>query len=182
MAANRRVRDLGMELDGENGKRLVLDRRDGTRGSLGEGNKIVRDGFDLVAMTHPNVKAVGDSGQQIAGLNHLAASATEFAGRNIFHFPAQNLAGELHPIADAKDGNAKAEDAGIAFRSAGFINAGRPPAENQTLRRVPADLLDGNVVADDLTIDVIFADAAGDELGVLRAEIEHQDALAGARG
>ena len=47
------------------------------------------------------------------------------------------------------------------------------------LGRELADALGRDVVPHDLAVDVLLADAAGDELGVLRAEVEDQHALGG---
>jgi hypothetical protein len=42
-----------------------------------------------------------------------------------------------------------------------------------------ADFFEGGVAGEDFGIDLLVADAAGNELGVLAAEIENDDAAAG---
>ena len=58
------------------------------------------------------------------------------------------------------------------------VHAGRAAGEDQPLRRELADPLGGDVVPHDLAVDVLLAHPAGDQLGVLRAEVEHEHALA----
>jgi hypothetical protein len=44
---------------------------------------------------------------------------------------------------------------------------------------VGADLIDGNVMANDFAVHVLLANSPGDQLCVLRAEIEYQDTFVG---
>ena len=53
--------------------------------------------------------------------------------------------------------------------------------EDDSLRLEAPDELVGNVVRMDLAVDLGFADPAGDELRVLRPEIENQDFLVATR-
>ena len=66
---------------------------------------------------------------------------------------------------------------GSHFGAPGVVHARRAAGEDDALRRQLAHALGGDVVPHDLAVDVLLAHAAGDELGVLRAEIEHQHAL-----
>jgi hypothetical protein len=88
------------------------------------------------------------------------------------------LTGQLHAVADAQHGDVEIEQVRIAARGAGSIDAGRAAGENQAARFQLGHALRRDVVADDLTKDVQLADAAGDELAVLRAEIKDEDAFA----
>ena len=59
----------------------------------------------------------------------------------------------------------------------GSVDAGRAAGEDDAARLQLGDARGRQVVAHDLAEDVLFADAAGDELAVLRAEVEDQDAF-----
>src|SRR5262249_50082776 len=64
----------------------------------------------------------------------------------------------------------------------GIVDAGGAAGENQAARLQLGDALGRKIVADQLAEDVQLAHPASDELGVLRAEIQDQDALALGRG
>ena len=97
------------------------------------------------------------------------------------HFGAQRLAGGLHAVADSQDGNTQFKNPGIGSGRALLINAGGAPRENQPAGSQFPDPLDGQIMPHELRKDILFADPAGDQLGCLRTEIEHQDPL-GRRG
>ena len=67
----------------------------------------------------------------------------------------------------------------VASRAPLGVHAGRSAGEDQALRRELADARGRDIVPHDLAVDVLLAHAAGDELGVLRAEVEHEHALGG---
>ncbi len=56
-------------------------------------------------------------------------------------------------------------------------NAGRPTRENHRDGFDGADLVGGQIAATDHGLDTEFAQAAGDELGVLGTEIQNEDDL-----
>src|ERR1017187_8974182 len=88
---------------------------------------------------------------------------------------AGEMIGELQAVADAQDGNAQIEEFRIAGRRPRFVNAGRPAREDDAASLQPAYPLGGDVGADELAEDVLLAHPPGNELGVLRAEVEDQD-------
>ena len=71
----------------------------------------------------------------------------------------------------------RSKSVGIAARRAGVVDAGRAAGEDEAARLQLGDALGRQVVAHDLAEDVLLADAPGDELAVLRAEVEDQDAF-----
>jgi len=95
------------------------------------------------------------------------------------HAAAEGLADELHSVADAEHGNAEIEDGGVALRGAVGVNARGAAGEDDALGCQFADACGRDVVPHDLAVDVLLADAAGDELGVLGAEVENEHALGG---
>jgi len=60
------------------------------------------------------------------------------------------------------------------LRRAVLVHRGGPAGEDHRRRTAPQKLLDRSVVADDLGVDVRLAHAAGDQLGVLRAEVDDE--------
>ena len=95
--------------------------------------------------------------------------------------PAQGLARQLHPVADPQDRDAQLEEPGVAVRRARLVDARRPAREDQRQRVQLADPLERDVVPHDPREGVPLADPPGDELDVLRAEVEDQDGPLGSR-
>ena len=95
------------------------------------------------------------------------------------HAAAERLAHELHAVADAEHGDAEIENRRIALRRAVGINARRAAGKDEPFRRELANARGRDIVPHDLAVHVLLAHAARDELGVLRAEVEHEHALGG---
>jgi hypothetical protein len=81
---------------------------------------------------------------------------------------------ELHPIAYAQDGHREIEKPRVAGWCLGLIDAGRSPGEDQALRREGLNGLRGGGIGEDLTIYLGLSHAPGDELGILRSEVQNQ--------
>src|SRR5437870_11650071 len=94
---------------------------------------------------------------------------------------AELVSEELHAIADAEDREAGLEDVRGGLRGACVVHGCGAAGEDEAARVEALDLLPGSVVGDQLAVDMALAHPAGDEHGVLRAEIEDDDCLAGLR-
>ena len=81
----------------------------------------------------------------------------------------------LESVADAEDGKAESEDCGVGGRRVGVVDGAGAAGEDDADGMVRFDFVDGSGAGKDDGEDVLFADAAGDELGVLRAEVEDDD-------
>jgi hypothetical protein len=180
-----RVRDLGMELDAVETARLVAHRRDRRAVGGREQLEARRQRHDLVAVAHPHVQArrallvdvVADAVEQAAGGRDAHLRVAELAPVRGLDAPAELCGHRLHAVADAEQrdahveqrrGHARGALAGDRFRAAGEDHA------------AGAERLDrggGGAPAVDLAVDAEFAHAPRDELRVLRAEVENQDAL-----
>ena len=125
----------------------------------------------------------GDAGEQVGGSGFDASidqlRPAILAGRGALHFAAERLAHQLHAVADAEHRDAELEDLRIALRRAVGVHARRAAGEDQPLRRELAHPLGRDVVPHDLAVHVLLADPAGDQLDVLRAEVEHEHPLGG---
>ena len=90
---------------------------------------------------------------------------------------AQVLGDELQPVADTQDWNVQIVNAASAVGCGLVVDTGRTAAQDDTGGVDGANLGRGQAVTDDLAVNIQLADAAGDQLGVLRAEIEDDDFL-----
>src|SRR5262245_38388450 len=84
---------------------------------------------------------------------------------------------KLQAVADAQNGDIQIEDLRIAVRGSLVVHAGRSAGENDAARGELGDTGRRQVMPHDLAEDVEIAHAPGDELRVLPAEVEDQDAL-----
>ena len=143
-------------------------------GRPGQWPKISGNLVDLITVAHPHIGIGWHSSEERVSLQHLAGSAAVLAGLCPTDVPAQGVAGQLHAVADAEHWDPESEYPWIAPRGCRFVDARRAAREDDALRREGPDAFRGDVVADDLTVDMLLADAAGDQLGVLRTKVEHQ--------
>src|SRR4051812_17211142 len=88
---------------------------------------------------------------------------------------AEDVADELHAVADPQHGHAQFEEPRGAKGGAGLVDARRPAGEDQGQGVQLLDTLEGHVVPNDAGEGLALPDPAGDELHVLRPEIEHED-------
>ena len=176
-AAAQRVRDLGMELQAVHGQAVVLDRGDRAGRVWASGTKSSETRVTWSPwLIHTSVSA-GRPANRSACESIVAACPAVLAGRCAVDLAAQDLAQQLHAVADAQHGNAQVEHFGVAPRGARFIHAGRPARQDDAARLMGPDAVRRDIVPDDLAEDVLLAHPPGDQLGVLRTEVQHQDAF-----
>ncbi len=89
--------------------------------------------------------------------------------------PPSSQRHELHPVADAQHGHAEIEERTVYSRGALLVDAVWAAGEDDAFGVLRPDLLNRRVVWDHLRVDAAFADAAGDELRVLPAEVQDED-------
>src|SRR5262249_24613391 len=121
---------------------------------------------NLVAVAHPDGGFGRDALEQPGGLVDSARRPAEFARLPRLHLAAEDVAGELHAVADAEDRDVQVEDRGVAARSIGLVDARRSAGEDDALRLQLGDTGGRQVVAHHLAEDVQLAHAPGDELRV----------------
>jgi hypothetical protein len=92
-----------------------------------------------------------------------------------FHLAAELLRHQLHAIADAKHRHTQVEHDLRRARRASIGDGVRATRQDDAFRRELTDEGFVDVVRMDLRINVRFANAARDQLGDLRTEIEDQD-------
>ena len=98
------------------------------------------------------------------------------------HVAAEHLTHELDAIADAEHGQPHLEDARMRVRRTLGLHAVRAAGEDNAHDAVGAEGLGGDAKGIDTGVDVALTDAACDDLGQLRAEIENGDGLGGHGG
>jgi hypothetical protein len=151
----------------------------------GAGGESRRQRVDPIAMTHPHIEHAAPGG--IAAVLELIEQARGAGDRDlgVAELPlagggdatAELLCHGLHAVADTEHRHAELEHRGRGARrvgrrdrlgSAGEDHAARPERTHLRITHVPRV---------DLAVDAELADAPGDQLRVLRPEIEDQDAL-----
>ena len=136
---------------------------------------------DAVAVAHPDLLAAGgeEAGEErVGGLGGGDVGAAELGGVAGFDLAAELGHHGLLAVADAEDRDAEGEDLGRGARAAGVGDAGRAAGEDDGLRAEGGE--EGGVdllVGVDLAVDADLAQAAGDQLGDLAAEVDDEEAL-----
>jgi hypothetical protein len=172
------VGDLGVELDPVQAPLRVLE--PGHRGGVGAGHDPGARwrGGDRVAVAHPDDLLAGQVAEQ-----HAALGLGPQGGAAVLPDPgrldpaAQDPGHGLLAVAEPEDRDAQLQQARVEGGGARLVHRLGAAGQDQGLGAVGADRLRVDVAGDDLGEDVAFADAAGDELGVLGAEVEHQDGV-----
>ena len=172
----RRMDDFGVKLQPVEPALTVLD--GGIRRVL-----CVRHGFEalgqlghFVAVRIPNIHRCAQPFEERAILRHVQLRRAVFAPLAVLHFPAEKVRHELHAVADAEDRQAHGEDRLIRVRRFLRVNGRRPAAEDDSLWLMRGDFFRGGVVRKDDRIDVTLANPPRDDLRILTAEIENDDA------
>ena len=92
-----------------------------------------------------------------------------------FHLPAEEQRSQLHPVADTENGNTGVIQRRIDARGAFVVDAGWTAGKDDPLRAAGENVRKGGIPGNDFGIDVAFTDTAGDQLGVLAAEVQDQN-------
>ncbi len=173
-----RVGDFGVELDAEEFLRAVPDRGVGAGLRRGQGDEVVVQVADLVAVADPDGVSSGSVASRSVLSRIVRVRPAVLAALGGDDFAAEDLAAELHAVADAEDRHAEVEDSLVASRGIGLVDAGRPAGEDDALERHLGQLLGGSSGPADAGVDVLLSHPAGDQLAVLAAEIQDGDHFA----
>ena len=136
------------------------------------------DGF--VAVAHPHGKRGRQTGKQRCRrvFNGHFRVAVLAPGRRQ-HLAAQMVDDEVQAVTDAQHRHAKRENFGVGRRRIGVIHRRRPARENQAQRVESLNFAERRRAGQHDGENVLFANAPGNELGVLRTEIEDNNCLGG---
>ncbi len=168
------VRDLRVELHRPDAALFVGDAGEGVGGPRGEG-EAVGQLLRFVAVAHPDGERTGKSVEEEGLVDDIDLGVAVLAGGRGFDLAAEVVHDELQPVADAEDGDAEREHGGIGGGSIGVIDRARAAGEDDAQRIERAELIERRGAGKHDGEDVELADAARDELGVLRTEVENDD-------
>ena len=168
------VHHLGMELHGPDATRLVGDSGQRVRGLRGL-REARGQGLRLVAVAHPHVERGGQAAKELRLGDHVHLRVAVLARGSRLDPPAQVMHDEVQPVADAEHGNAHRKQRGIGGGRVRVVDRAGAAGKDQPQRSQRANLLDGRGAGQDNGEDVELADAARDQLGVLRAEVQDDD-------
>ena len=93
------------------------------------------------------------------------------------HFATQRVDHVLQAVTDAEHRNPEVKDAGIGDGRVVVVDRTGSAGKHDARGRIAADLLKTGGAGEDDGEDFLFADAARDELGILRAKVEDDDGL-----
>ena len=166
--------DFRMELDAEEPPLLVAYRGERAVRGLGADLEPAWDRGNAVAVAHPDYELVGQPLEELVARLDRHLGLAVFAPLARLDLAAELLAHELHAVADAENRNAEIPYAAVDARRSVFEDAVRPAGEDDALRRVCANLFGGDAEGDDFGVDVLLANPARDQLGVLRTVVEYK--------
>ena len=175
--AVRGVLHFGVKLHAVELARGVLKCRHGAVFGVRRGREPFGQAADVIGVAHKRGFRFVEIVKEGAGVFDMHLHLPVFA-----HFAGGNGAAEgvrhkLHPVADAEDGDAEAENFPVARGRAFFVNAVRPAREHDADGGEFSEFLRARRAGQDDGMHVRFADPARDEFLVLSAEIEHDDGL-----
>src|SRR5918998_953758 len=169
-----RVADLGVELHPEAPLLALLEGDDRDGGRLGGDLEALGGGEDGVAVARPGLLLVRGAREEAVVAPHDYVRAAVLPDLDGSHLPAEEERHELHPVADAEHRHVEVEERGVHPRGVVLVDAAGATGEDYALRVAGLYLLYGGVVGDQLRVDAGLADPAGDQLGVLAAEVQDQ--------
>jgi hypothetical protein len=180
-----RVRHLRMKLYGVEMSGFIGHRRERHGARECDGDEARRQLIDTIAVAHPHVerrsallvRVIAEAIEQAAGCGCRNARVAEFAMCAGGDAAAQLLRHRLHAIADAEHGHTELVHRLRRDRRR-FVRHGLGTArENDAARTECTHVGIAHVPGMDLAVDAAFADAPGDELRVLRAEVQNQNSM-----
>ncbi|GAA3088231.1 hypothetical protein GCM10020254_36090 [Streptomyces goshikiensis] len=181
LLAVRGVHHLGVVLHAVQLLLVVLEGRDrDDAGRRGDGEALGSGGAG-VAVRHPHRLVLGGALEQGgAGLGDGELGTAVLAGAGVVDGAAEGDRHQLEAVAHAEDGDTGLEDRTVQLRGALFVHGGRAAGEDDRLGVLGQHLGHGHGAGHDLAVDPCLADAAGDELGVLGAEVDDENRVRGA--
>ena len=171
------VRDLGMELQpvnlavdvGHGGERRIRRRADR--------RETFRQAFDAIAVAHPYLETRAEIREQriAARQIHLGVAVLAMIGSR--DRAAELRRERLHAVADAEHGCAGRNQRIADLRRALLAYRLGATRQDDALRRKRRDRFGGRIVRQDLAVNADLTDAPCDQLRVLPAEVDDENAF-----
>ncbi len=161
------------EIQAEKFPRAVFD--GGVFGIIrdGGGGETARQPGKFVAVRIPDLQRFREICEQRATTaGHPQRPFAVFAFEAFLDLAAQKLGQQLHAVADAEHGQAEGKDFFVRQGCISGIHAGRTAGQDDAFGVQRGDFLRRGVEAQDLRIHVALADAARNDLRVLRAKVK----------
>ena len=133
--------------------------------------------LDVVVVAHPADGRGLYIGEQLALGVHEHLGLTVLTLGSAADMTAQQVHHQLAAVADAQHGHAPAEDLGVDGGRVLQINAVGAAGEDDALGILGLDDRKIGFIGIDLAVDIIFSDAAGNQLIVLSAKVQHDDSF-----
>ena len=165
-----------MELQAEEALGLVLDGGVRAVGRACDGSETLGQLGQLVPVGVPDFQRVSQPLKERAFRKDLQRAHPVFTAFRVFDLASQVVPHELHSVADSQHGNAQFEKLCGRVGRLLAVDAGGPSGQDDCPRRKLFDLFDADVEGNNLRVDLAFADPAGDDLRVLGAEVENEQA------
>ncbi len=147
--------------------------------AAGERLEIGAETRHAVAVAHPHARAAAADREQRIHARDADVRRAELLVRGAIDAAAERQVEHVHAVADAEHGRAalaqQLEHLGARRGRVVLVDARRAAREDDARRLEPADDVEPHVEGMDLAVDVELAHAPGDQLRVLRAEVEDED-------
>jgi len=172
------VRNFRVELQAVD---LAVDIRHGREWRIaGRANRRepFRQSLHAIAVAHPHLEPSTKTREQRIRAREIHLGVAILPMRGGCDRAAELRRQRLHAVADAKHGHAPLGQCVGNLRRAGRAHGLRAAAENDAGGRELRNLFRAGVVRQDLAVDAHLAHTARDQLRVLAAEIDDEDALA----
>jgi len=177
--------DFGVKLHAVETARIVGHARNRCRVGAGHQRKALGQIDDTITVAHPDIQqavaflagVVFDIGQQarVAAGPHLRVAIFVVVG--ILHPAAQLRRHGLHTVADTQHRYAQFEHQGGSDRRAAAGDTFRTAGEDHAVRVKHPHVVVAHIPGMDFAVDADLSHPAGDQLGVLRTEVQDQDSV-----
>src|ERR1700722_8415303 len=165
-----------MELHGLPVFRDILDCGN-SMGGFGRQLKPGRQFESFIAVRHPHRLTLREAAEKFALRDDVYFRVAILALLRGPNFAAKGVHHELQAVTNAEDGQPKLEDTGIGGRSIFVVDRPWSARKNNADRCVALDLGESSRARQNDGENILFPNAARDELGILRAEVEDNDGL-----
>ncbi len=174
LLALHRVPDLRMKLQGKDRTLRVPQRRVGSRMRLSEALKLRRQDGHAVLMAHPDLTGRRDTVPERALLQEVKLGLAKLSMPRVLDLPPEFPGNQLVSIAQPQDRHVQRQQLPIECRGVFCKDRGRTSGEHEP-SHLP-EILQRGVGREDLGIRSLVADALGDQVSVLAAEVQNGDA------
>jgi hypothetical protein len=168
---------FGVELHSVKPPGRVPDRPAGAGVTVADHFEARRQAFHPVAVAHPHLLLLAHTIKQVFEIGDGKGFMAVFPADGRGHLAAQEMVQELDAVADAQDRHPESEELRVDAGGIPVVDAAGPPRQDDALGRKLFDAIKGHDVGVDFAVDFQLPDPAGNELGVLGAEVQDEHFL-----